>query len=383
MSHYSQNNFPEDTIFIIDGLTTAFTVALICAGHSIRCIYECKEVTWRNVNFVALYDLLLADVVIREKRIEHVPHPYFLEGSNLIVTIQNQRTFIRDIRKRVTIDRNETYCGAVTSSILLSIKDITTHILIDEGMDSIMTRHRLYSRDRTKWKDGLRGVFASWLIPFRFHRDTPQITMARDEHKAIVIRKDYRDFHSHRFDELVAPLLARLVQSKKNVLTLVKGPHHMSAKPMKEKKDFYIKYFEFNLEAITKFVALHPNFANACFYLKTHPSLGVDTTLVDTLIAALAKKSIIARNISEGMLFEELPSIPAEAYIATGEFEALLSLDVSSTLWHVGHDKSLKCFMPLDDIVGLASIDGSSAALPLLIGQREINRLNGNHVNFF
>jgi hypothetical protein len=377
------SNFPEGTIFIIDGLTAAFTVALMCAGRSIRCIYECKEIQWRNVDFVALYDLLLADVDIREKRIEHVPHPYFLQGGSLFKTIRKQRAFIRGIRERVTLDRNETYCGCVTSSILLGNKDIAPHILIDEGMDSLMTRHRLYSQGRAKWKDRIRETLAGWLIPFRFHRDTPQITMARDEHRTIVLRKDYRDFRSHRFNQLAMPLLEHLGQSSKNVLALVKGPPHMSATPLSGKQDDFARYVEFNLQAIRRFITLHPAYADACFYLKTHPSLGTDSPLVDALLAALARHSIFARNIWEGMFFEELPSIPAEACLATGKFNVLLSLDASSALWHVGHDPSLACFMPLDDIIDLARDDGSSALLPLLTGQRELNRINGNHVTFY
>lgn len=377
------SNFPEGTIFIIDGLTAALTVALMCAGLSIRCIYECKEIQWRNVNFVALYDLLLADVDIREKRIEHVPHPYFLQGGSMLGTIRKQRAFIRAVQKRVPLDQHETYCGCVTSSILLSNKNIVPHILMDEGMDSLMARHRLYSLRRAKWKDKLREILAGWLMPFRFHRDTPQITMARDEHRTIVLRKDYRDFRSHRFDLMAAPLLEHLGHSRPNVLALVRGPQHMSATPLSNKQDVYFRYVEFNLLAIKRFIALHPAYADACFYLKTHPSLGIDSPLVDSLIAALERHSIVARNIWEGLSFEEIPSIPAEAYLATGKFSALLSLDTSSTLWHVGHDPSLECYMPLDDIISLARIDGSSALLPLLAGQPELNRINGNNVRFY
>jgi hypothetical protein len=83
------------------------------------------------------------------------------------------------------------------------------------------------------------------------------------------------------------------------------------------------------------------------------------------------------------MQFEELPSIPAEACLATGKFDVLLSLDVSSSLWHVGHDTSLACYMPLDAIMEGASDDGYSALIPLLASQRELNRLNGNHVTFY
>jgi len=383
MTRLLSKDFPEDTIFIIDGLMAAFTVALLCTGRSIRCIYECKEVEWRNVDFVALYDLLLADVDIREKRIEYVPHPYFLQGSSVLATIRHQRTFIRRMRDRVRLDRNETYCGCVTSSILLSNKDIVSHILIDEGMDSLMARHRLYSRGRATWKDRVRERLAGWLVPFRFHRDIPQITMARDEHRAIVRRVDYRDFRSHRFNCVVAPLFEQPRYKHKSVLALVKGPPHMSATPPSGRQDAYARYVEFNLKAIQRFVSLYPLYTDACFYLKTHPSLGVSSPLIDALLSALAGCSIAAVNICEAMVFEELPSIPAEAYLATGKFSAVLSLDVSSTLWHVDHDRSLECYMPLDDIINAAHVDRSSKQLPLLTAQRELNRINGNNTMFY
>lgn len=376
-------SFPEDTIFIIDGLTAAYTVALICAGRSVRCIYECKEIQWRKADFVALYDLLLADVHIQEKRIEHVPHPYFLQGRGLLDTIRKQRAFIADIRTRVPLDRNETYCGCVTSSILLGHKDRVQHLLMDEGMDSLMTRHRLYSLGRAKWSDRVREILAGWLIPFRFHRGAPQITMARDAHEAIVLRKDYRDFRSHRFDQLVRPLVEQLEKASKNVLALVKGPPHTSASPQSGEQEVVARYIEFNLQAIRRFIDSQPEYADACFHLKTHPSLGSDSPLVGALVGALARHSIRGRNIWEGMQFEELPSIPAEACLATGKFDALLSLDASSSLWHVGHDPSLACFMPLEAIMEEARDGDYSASIPLLAAQRELNRLNGNHVTFY
>lgn len=377
------HGFPEDTIFIIDGLTSAYTVALICAGRSVRCIYECKEIQWRKADFIALYDLLLANVHIREKRIEHVPHPYFLQGRGLLGTILKQRAFITDIRRRVPLDSNETYCGCVTSSILLGHKNRVRHLLMDEGMDSIMTRHRLYSKGRTKWKDRLREALAGWLIPFRFHRDTPQITMAGDKHGAIVLRKDYRDFRSHGFDKLALPLVEQLEKSAKNVLTLVKGPPHTSASHQTGEQEIFARYMEFNLQAIRRFIALQPEYADACFHLKTHPSLGSDSPLLGALTGELARHSILGRNIWEGMQFEELPSIPAEACLATGKFDVLLALDVTSTLWHVAHDPSLACFMPMNDIIATGPEDGYAALIPLLAAQRELNRINGNHVIFY
>lgn len=376
-------NFPDETVFIIDGLSAAYTVSLLCDGRPIRCIYECKDIQWRKADFVALYDLLLSDVDIIEKRIEYVPHPYFIQGRNLIETIRNQQAFIRDIRKRVSLDSSQTYCGCATSSILLGYKDVSSHILIDEGMESLMARHRLYSSDRTVWMDKIRKKLAGWLIPFRFHRDTPQITMARDAHDTIVLRKDYRDFRSHRFDDLAAPLLEHCKLSKYNILTLVNGPAHMSACPIAEQHDIFSTYVDFNIRAIKRFITLHPESADACFYLKTHPSLGLNSPLVTDLLSSLSSESISARNITQDMSFEELPSIPAEAYLATGKFNALLSIDASSTLWHVGHDPSLKCYMPLDDIIDLAGSGESAALLPLLVAQRELNRINGDHVTFY
>ncbi len=377
------SHFPDGVVFIIDGLMAAYIVASMCAGRSIRCIYECKEVEWRNVDFVALYDLLLSDVKIQERRIETVPHPYFLQSKSLMETIRSQRLFIQSVLERVTLDRDTIYCGCVTSSILLANKGNVSHILIDEGMDSLMTRHRLYSMGRPKWKDRIRGLLAGWLIPFRFDQNTPQITLARDEHRAIVLRNDYRNFRSHRFSQLTKPLLKHLGRSEKNVLTLVNGPPHLSATPVSNNSEDFDGYIEFNLQAIKRFISLHPSYKTACFYLKAHPSLGKNHMIIESLLDALTNSSINAVNICEGISFEELPSIPAEAYLTLGKFKTLLSLDISSTLWHVGHDSSLMCFMPLDDIIGMASKNSLSKLVPLLMAQRELNRINGNNIIFY
>jgi hypothetical protein len=377
------DSFPANVVFIIDGLMAAYTVAVLCAGRSIRCIYECKEVEWREVNFVALYDLLLSNVELREKRIEYVPHPYFLQGNSLLETIKKQQDFIQTVRKTVTLNVNDIYCGCVTSSILISNKSLVPHILMDEGMDSIMARHRLYSAGRSKLSDKVREILAGWLIPFRFHRHTPQVTMAMDQHTTIVLSKDYRDFRSHRFDELVAPLLKQLSESRKHVMVLVKGPQHMAATPLLEKQEDCKKYVEFNLVAIKRFISLHPRYTQACFYLKTHPSLGVNPFLTNDLIVALRAHSITAKSIWKDQSFDELPSIPAEAYLSTGKFNALLCLDTSSTLWHVGRDTSLECYMPLEEIMSMAKHDGSEALLPLFAAQRELNRVTRSNVIFY
>jgi hypothetical protein len=207
--------------------------------------------------------------------------------------------------------------------------------------------------------------------------------MARDEHRTIILRKDYRDFRSHCFNKLAMPLLEHLGYSRKNVLALVKGPPHISATSLSCKQDDVARYAEFNLLAIRRFIAMYPLYADACFYLKTHPSLGADSPLVEAIVGTLARHSIQGRNIWEGMQFAELSSIPAEACLATGKFDVLLSLDVSSALWHVGHDPSLACYMPLDAIVKGARDYGYSTLMPLLAAQRVLNQLNGNHVVFY
>lgn len=375
--------FPEDTIFIIDGLSAAYTVALICAGRSVRCIYECKEIEWRKVDFIALYDLLLADVHIREKRIEYVPHPHFIEGRSILGTILKQRVFISKIRRLVPLDRNEVYCGCVTSSILLGNKDRVRHLLMDEGMDSIMTRHLLYSQGRGKWKDRVRETLKGWLIPFRFHQHTPQITMAGDSHRAIVLRLDYRNFRSHRFQQLARPLIEQLGKSDKNVLVLLNGPPHTSVTPQSDQRTKLERYIAFNVEAIKRFIAFKPEYATASFNLKSHPSLGGTSVLTEAVVGTLARYAIHSKNLWEGVQFQELPSLPAEACLATGRFEVLLSLDASSVLWHVSRARTVTCYMPFDAIVEESRQHAPSALMPLFAGQRELNQLTGNHVIFY
>lgn len=372
--------FPENVVFIIDGLVAAYTVAMLCAGRSIKCIYETKEIGWRKANMIALYDLLLSDVQIKEKRTVHLPHPFFFETRGLFKTVLKQKEFIADVRRQVSLDSDAIYCGCITSSLLLGYKDQVAHVLMDEGMSSIIARHRLHGSGRAKWLDLIREKLAGMLIPFRFRSGTPQITMARDAHHAIVLRKDYREFHSSGFNRLIRPLVEELKKSDKNVLALVKGPPHVSN--MIRLGDLK-SYVDFNVEAIKRFIAFKPEYSDACFYLKMHPSLGLNSPLEGALGNALSEHSIRSKAIGEGIEFDELPSIPAEAYLSTGEFEVLLSLDVSSSVWHVGHDTSLSCYMPLNAILQTASEFGYSDTVHVLAAQQELNRLNGNHVIFY
>lgn len=47
----------QHTVFIIDTISSAFAVAILAKGQAIHCIYECKEITWRKADYVALLTL--------------------------------------------------------------------------------------------------------------------------------------------------------------------------------------------------------------------------------------------------------------------------------------------------------------------------------------
>jgi hypothetical protein len=376
-------NFPDDCVFIIDGLTSAFLAALVAQRRPMRCIYECKRVEWRQVDFVALYDLLLSDQQVVERRIAEVPHPYLFESGGVLDVVRWQRRFIRDVMAQHPLDPATTYVGSVTSSLLLANKQRVRHVLMDEGMDSLMTRHRLYSQKPNGLRDRLRGLIANRLFPFRFDPATPQITMAGDEHPAIVLRADYRKFRSRGFDAVVAPLLRRLEQNRPHVLVLLKGPPLLSANAFPQDEAGYSKHIAYNRDRILDVMRRAGLPRDSVLHLKAHPMLGRNSALVKGLVAALSRESLVASDLYEGLEFQELPSIPAEAFLATGKFSHVLSADASSTLWHVGHDPGLSCYLPVNALIDFTRETESDALLRLYRAQPELNRLNGNHVNCY
>ena len=377
------DNFPDCCTFIIDGLSSAYLTAVLCRGHSIKCIYECKEVEWRQVDFMALYDLLLSDVNVIEKTIVNVPHPYFLQGKDILETIRNQKKFKKEIRDIIKLKKGEVFCSCITSSILLGNKEQVRYVLLDEGMDSIMSRHRLYSRDKSQIIDKFKSLLGSKIIPFRFDARAPQVTLANDTHSSIVAHKDYRDFTSNKFERLITPLLEKLKVSEVNILALVKGPSHVTSGIISTNKENYGKYINFNLRMIKQFIKKFRLPSSANFFLKTHPSMGICPVFIDELISTLKEHSIDAQNLFDGLVFEELPSIPAEAYLAYGNFKYALSLDASSTMWNVAHKQEVKCFMPLNSIIQFAKEEDIEFMTPLFSAQTALNELNGNFVIFY
>ena len=155
----------ENITFIVDNISTAFAVAIIAKGKAINCIYECKEITWRKTDYVALFDLILSDVTFLTKEIVSVPHPYLRPTKNILLRFFRQQRFARSLKKRHALDASRTYVSSTVSSLLIANKKFVKSILIDEGMGSLRTRnHRMFYR--TKLLKNIKDVIANRISPF-------------------------------------------------------------------------------------------------------------------------------------------------------------------------------------------------------------------------
>lgn len=136
----------QNTVFIIDTISTAYAVAIMAKGREIHCIYECKEITWRKTDYVALFDFILSDVTFLSKEVISVPHPYLSPSKTLLGRIVRQVKFAKSVRKRCALDQSRTYVSSIVSSLLIANKRHVKSILIDEGMGSVVARNRIAFR---------------------------------------------------------------------------------------------------------------------------------------------------------------------------------------------------------------------------------------------
>jgi len=370
-----KDTIPENYVFIVDNITSAFAIATWAAGKTISCIYECKIIDWRKADYNALFDIILSDVKKINRVSVEVPHPYFMHSPNIFMTIWKQKKFIKNVRKIFKLDKSKTYVSCSTSSILISNKTRVDHVLIDEGMGSIIARHRPKS-------SFLKRTFGGIIIPFRFAFDAPQITLSNDSHPAIELHLDYRNFRSKAYETAISSLIEKTEESDCNVLVLLMGPGNNGSIHIKEGEWEYDKYLQFNIKVIKRFIEITKLSANTVFFLKTHPSLGKSPEIVAQLIKFFAAKNIQSYGLSSLINFEESSSLPAEGMLKYCNFQYLLSADISSSVWNVSHFKEVACYVPLREIIDFVKAE-NSPHLSVYNFQERLNKETGNWVNFF
>ena len=373
----------QKTVFIIDTITTAYAVAIMAKGHSIHCIYECKEITWRKGDYVALFDFILSDVRFLSKEIVYVPHPYLSPSKNLLVRIVRQMRFARCVYSQHALDPCLTYVSSMVSTLLIANKRYVKSILIDEGMGSVVARNRIAFRG-SRLSERLKVAIGDRLLSFQFPNSTPQITLTNDSHSSVVTKLDYRDFDSKAFETSLRRLkmLINSNECKKNVLVLLKGPSAGATGHPGEAAQYDDAYLEFNLRGILAYLNNISKEDDVVFYLKSHPSLGSSRGKLNPLISTLKAKGIIAYDSLNYIDFPEASSIPAEGMLRYLNFEYVLALDASSLLWNAAYRRSVTCFMPLMHIINFSELEGGIHT-ELYRFQEKINLLMGGDVHFF
>lgn len=371
----------QNTVFIIDTISTAYAVAIMAKGRAIHCIYECKEITWRKADYVALFDFILSDVPFLSKEVISVPHPYLSPSKTLLGRIVRQMKFARSVRKRYALDPSRTYVSSIVSSLLIANKRHVKSILIDEGMGSVVARNRIAFRGN-RLAERLKIAIGDRVLSFQFPTSTPQITLTNDPHPSVVETLDYRDFDSNVFESSLGRLSTLMKSGKCNVLVLLKGPSSGVAGHHDEADQYGDAYVEFNLRAILAYLDQLPKDVSPAFYLKSHPSLGSSSGKLTSLINALKAEGIVAYDALNYIDFAEASSLPAEGLLRYLHFEYVLALDASSLLWNVAYRGDVKCFMPLKHIVEFSEVEGGIHT-ELYKLQDRVNQLMGGHVRFF
>lgn len=107
----------SNKIFVIDSNTTALMVSLIAKDKPIRCVYEIKE-GFSDDKHNGLFDLILSENIILEKKTIKVQPKYFLlNKKHIIKSILNLIKFRRKHR-HIKIEKDFYYVGASTSTIM-------------------------------------------------------------------------------------------------------------------------------------------------------------------------------------------------------------------------------------------------------------------------
>lgn len=375
------NDKLDELVFIIDSISTAYAVAIIANKKAIHCIYECKEITWRNADFVKLYDLILSSVTFLSKEIINVPHPFLKPSKTIFGRIASQRKFAKDIRRLRTLNPQHTYVSSTISSLLIANKNKVNSILIDEGIDSILARNRLGMRGN-KLAERLKIILGDLLLSFRFSNRTPQVTLTNDTHPSVVAQLDYRNFNSTDYELALINLKQLMAGGDCNILVLLKGPSY-GAKGHPDEKDKYDqKYIDFNLSAIRSILKELPVGAKPIFYLKSHPSLGNSAGKLDALIGDLQRLDIVAHDVLAHIDFLEASSLPAEGLLRYLNFHYVFALDASSLLWNIAHHGEVKCFLALNAVIDFSASEGN-LHLELYKRQRDINNMLGGHIRYY
>lgn len=371
----------QNTVFIIDTISTAFAVAIMAKGQAIHCIYECKEITWRRADYVALFDFILSDITFLSKEVVSVPHPYLSPSKTLLGRIVQQMNFVRSVRKRYLLGPGPTYVSSIVSSLLIANKRHVNSVLIDEGMGSVVARNRIVFRGN-RFLERLKVAVGDRVLSFQFPNSTPQITLTNDAHPSVVKTLDYRDFDSNAFSSSVSRLSALMKGGKCNVLVLLKGPSAGISGHHDEADQYGDAYIEFNLRSILAYMNQFQGGVSPTFFLKSHPSLGSSSGKLTGLIAVLKGKGIVAYDALSFIDFAEASSLPAEGLLRYLNFEHVLALDASSLLWNIAWRGGVKCFMPLQYIIDFSKFEGGIHT-ELYRLQDRINQMMGGYVHFF
>lgn len=323
----------ENTLFVIDGIMTAFIVSIIANSNKINCIFELKN---GYESLESIFDLLCAGKNITVLNRYFLPHRYYLiDKSKPLKSFRALRSFSNDL-SIVPTDNFKFYAGATTSSIMSMIYPEDRKIYIDHGTNNYYDRKY---KSEPSLRNSLFYVIGKLLhtpnLYFsKFNKGFTLCKMKTDN----FVHIDYRDFNSAALVDHLSGLIETTSKFKANVLVLPTSSWH--------NKDGIsgdtIAYDEINIAMIERNTS-----KDEVLYIKYHPSLRYANNIKIELMSKLRALGYTVFNIEDlvkdglGLL------IPAEALIRYCSFNKVLS-EESALLWNIAHNEELAVISEAD-----------------------------------
>jgi hypothetical protein len=324
---YRDINF-ENTVFIVDGLITAFIVSILAQDNKINCIIEIKEGFEDSLKIIKV---LLSDAKLESCKEYHVlPRYYLLQKDKPFESIKNLFMLKKNLSK-VDYDENKFYAGATTSSIFSMIYPEGRKIYIDHGTGDYY--RRMLRSDKVAAAKRMFYLFCKMtglpnMVFFESRIGFTLCKMIGDNFHHV----DFVDFKSTKIQMHLEALIQETNKRKDNTLVLAVSSWHT-----KDGIDGNtVTYDDINLEMIKRNVG-----PNEKIFVKYHPSLKYSNNKKIELIGKLRRQGYDATNIDDYLSGDISLSLPAEVLIKYCNFSKVIT-EESSLIWNIAHNSKCK-----------------------------------------
>ncbi|NTV49349.1 MAG: hypothetical protein HGB32_05205 [Geobacteraceae bacterium] len=316
----------DNTVFVVDGILTAFIISIIARDRKINCIYEIK-IGYESLE--KIFDLLLTDSRISCFDRYLVPTRYYIiDKIKPFSTLKALYSFKSKL-ETLPLNKYKYYAGATTSSIMSMIYPEQRKIYIDHGTNNYYDRYfRTYNyKDMFMYK-----LFKALNLPNLFYskneRGFTLCKMLNDSFMHI----DYKEFTSKAIVKYIAKLIEATSEQRRHTLVLTTSSWHNKNGIDGDTSNFddaNIKMIERNTTTKEK------------LYIKYHPSLYYSPNLQISLIDKLNFLGYDAVNVNDLILDGLGLLIPAEIILRYCNITKVIC-EETALLWNVSHNPGIE-----------------------------------------